>query len=219
MAGAFFYYWIAMSRQKALGAIAVLAVLIGVLTFAPSAYLERLQTISAYQQDGSAMGRLQVWGASIRMAIDHPLGVGGGNFSSAYGRYYMPSSGENVLTWGSQRWLAAHSIYFKVLGEYGVLGLLLLLALIHGNIRDNLESRRRLGAGNESERFSPTWPALLNMSIVGYAVCGAFLGGISYPHLFLLSALTVTVKQTLPPESAAAVAAVPGKRAAVPKSR
>lgn len=189
------YYWIVLSRHKAAGAAMVVAILLGVAIIAPSTYFDRLQTIGSYQEDSSAQGRLQVWGAATKMALEHPLGVGAGNFSSGYGRYYIPSGGQNALTWGSQRWLAAHSIYFKMLGEYGFLGLLLLLAVIYANLRDNAESRRKLDGEQAHVRFSPTWPALLNMSMIGYAVCGAFLGGISYPHLFLLSALTVSARR------------------------
>jgi probable O-glycosylation ligase (exosortase A-associated) len=205
MGAAFLYYWMVMSRQKVLGALAIVVVAGGVLAFAPSTYFERLQTIGAYEEDNSAQGRLQVWGASIRMAVDYPLGVGAGNFSSAYGRYYIPSQGQNALVWGSQRWLAAHSIYFKVLGEYGLLGLLLLLAVLHANIRDNTASSRNPALAANSPGFSPTWPALLNMSIVGFAVCGAFLGGVSYPHLFLLSALTVAVRRVAQTADAAGI--------------
>jgi putative inorganic carbon (hco3(-)) transporter len=213
LAAALLYYWIVMSRRKALGAAAIVVMLVGVVAFAPSEYFDRLETIGSYQEDSSAQGRLQVWGAATRMAIDHPLGVGAGNFSSAYGRYYIPPASENALSWGSQRWLAAHSIYFKILGEYGILGLLLLLAVIHANIRDNTASRRLLAVADGPVRFSPTWPAILNMSIVGYAVCGAFLGGISYPHLFLLSALTVSAARSAAPQHSTAAAAS-GQRAA-----
>jgi probable O-glycosylation ligase (exosortase A-associated) len=202
LAAALLYYWIVMSRHKALGAAAIVVLLVGTLVLAPPEYFERLETIGSYQQDSSAQGRLQVWGAAIRMAVEHPLGVGAGNFSSAYGRYYIPPASENALAWGSQRWLAAHSIYFKMLGEYGILGLLLLLSVIHANLRDNSASRGWLAAGRDQASFSPIWPALLNMSIVGYAVCGAFLGGISYPHLFVLSALTVSAKQASETQSA-----------------
>ncbi len=191
LASAMFYYWLVMSRHKALGVAAIAFVVVGILALAPARYLERIHSISDYQEDSSAQGRLQVWKASIQMAVDYPLGVGAGNFSSAYGRYYMPSDAESAIGWAPRRWLAAHSIYFKVLGEYGILGLVLLLAIIRRNLLDNAATRRRLLAAPDPGRHAPTWPGLLNMSIVGFSVCGVFLGGISYPHLFLLSGLTV----------------------------
>jgi hypothetical protein len=35
----------------------------------------------------------------------------------------------------------------------------------------------------------------VNMSLIGYAVSGLFLGGVTYPHLYLISALTVSVSR------------------------
>lgn len=205
LVAALLYYWLLLSRHKAAGAAAIVLIVIGVGVFAPTTYFDRLQSIGTYEEDNSAQSRLQVWRAATKMAVDHPLGVGAGNFSSGYGRYYIPSESQNSLAWGSRRWLSAHSIYFKMLGEYGFLGLLLLLAVIHANLRDNAATRRLVLEDPQSHAFAPTWPALVNMSIVGYAVCGAFLGGISYPHLFLLSALSVATHQSAqsrPPQGA-----------------
>lgn len=193
LGAALLFYWLVMSRNKALGAAALAAVVSGVLLFAPSQFIDRMQTISEYREDNSAQGRLQAWKASVRMAVDRPLGVGAGNFSSAYGRFYMPRGDANALTWGAHRWISAHSIYFKVLGEYGIIGLLIFVGIIIRNLRDNAATRRTLLADPGGGRFGATWPGLLNMALVGFAVCGAFLSGVSQPHLFLLSGLTVAM--------------------------
>jgi probable O-glycosylation ligase (exosortase A-associated) len=185
------FYWLALSQRKILGVVAIICVAAGVLIFAPPAYFERMHSVAEYQSDNSAKARLQAWGAAVRMARDHPLGVGAGNFSSAYGRFYRPDSGHNALSWAPERWISAHSIYFKTLGEYGILGLTMLLYLLWLNLRDNLRSRQTLLAAGVTARISPTWPGLLTMSLIGFAVCGTFLGGLSYPHLFLLTGLTI----------------------------
>jgi O-antigen ligase len=154
-----------------------------------------MRSVSGYQEDNSAKARLQAWGAAVRMAADHPLGVGAGNFGSAYGRYYRPPEDQGALSWGAGRWLSAHSIYFRILGEYGLPGLVLLISLIWLNIRDNLRAHRTLVAAGKAARISPIWPALLNMSVVGHAVCGIFLGGWASPHIFLLTALTISTSR------------------------
>jgi len=61
---------------------------------------------------------------------------------------------------------------------------------------DNTVLHRTLvGQPQRSRMLSATWPAVLNMSLIGYAVCGVFLGGFSYPHLFLLSGLTISAQR------------------------
>jgi putative inorganic carbon (HCO3(-)) transporter len=202
LCASFFYLWMFVSPYK--GRLAALLLLAGcvVLAFAPSTYLERMASVGSYEEDSSAQARLQVWKAGFHMALDFPLGVGAGNFPSAYGRYYVPPEEQNAIAWAGQRWLAAHSIYFRAMGEYGFLGFFMMLWLIVRTFRDNERSRKQLLAKPEADATSPYWPAMLNASVVGYAVCGIFLGGITYPHIFLLAGLTVALKERLNAPSA-----------------
>lgn len=207
------YYLFALARRRTFTAVALAGIVGAVLVLAPSHYGERLGSIAEYEEDNSAQARLQTWGAAIRMAVDYPLGVGADNFSSAYGRFYVPESDDNRIGWGSGRWLSAHSIYFRTLGEYGVLGLGLLVWLIIGNVRDNVAVRKALTANPELAPVSPMWPGLLAMAVIGHAVGGVFLGGLPYLHLFLLAGLTVANKRLV-----ASVTGPPPPRAGVRKS-
>jgi putative inorganic carbon (hco3(-)) transporter len=130
-AAAMAYYWWFVSTRKVQAAAAVVIAVIGVIAFAPANYFDRMQSIESYEEDSSAMARLTVWKAAANMATDFPLGVGAGNFQSAYGRYYMAPEGSSAIAWASPRWLAAHSIKFRTLGEYGFHGLFLVLYMIY----------------------------------------------------------------------------------------
>lgn len=185
--GAGLLCYLIMSDRKLLGLAMISVVMVGVLLLAPSAYFDRLQTIGEYSEDTSAAGRIEAWGAAINMAIDHPLGVGAGNFNSAYGRFYRSDD------FFSARWISPHSIYFLTLGEYGFLGLLVLLAILFLNFNQNRRSQAYL-RGIEEPPISPLWPMCINMSLVAYAVGGAFLGGVNYPHIYMLTALTIGAK-------------------------
>lgn len=195
--GAAFYYWLILSRRKVLGAVVLAVVAAGVLVLAPASYFDRMKSISHYSEDSSAQARLRAWKAATAMALDHPLGVGAGNFNSAYGRYYMPG---NAYGWGARRWISAHSVYFKILGEYGFPGLLLLLSIIGANLRYNHVSIRRMRARPDLAQGSERWPALINMGTVGYALAGLFLGGVAYPHIFVLTGLAVSCRRMLDDE-------------------
>jgi putative inorganic carbon (hco3(-)) transporter len=194
LAAALLFYWLIVSKRKLMGAIVLAIVVCGVLLFAPSSYIQRMHTVETYEEDSSAQARLQLWGASLKMARDYPLGVGAGNFSSAYGRFYMPPPETSGITWSSQRWLSAHSIYFRVIGEYGYGGGALLLWLLIANIATNLKSHKRLLALGNPATLPAVWPALIATSVVGFSIAGIFLGGLMYPHLFILSGLTVRTK-------------------------
>lgn len=188
MSAAVLYFWLKTNR-KLISAV-IIAILAGfVLMFAPPNYFERMQTIKTYETDGSAQGRLLAWGAGVRMALDNPvLGVGAGHFPVKYGVEYRPEGyGRTELPWST-----AHSIYFVVLGELGFTGLLSMLFAIAASIMGNESRLRKIAElGPPEEKSSEMYRMLftLNASMIAFAVGGAFLTAIYYPHLYVLMGL------------------------------
>lgn len=186
------YLWL-ISPRKTLTLIAFAFAVAIVLAFAPDSYFQRMNTIGTYEEDGSAMGRIDAWKAALRMVAINPLlGVGAGNFPTEVWRYKPPGSslvGE----------LTAHSMYFLVLGELGFSGIVALLMLVIGGIRASSLLRRHLlatamPAGDRRRVESARLLYLLNASMVGLAVPGAFLSAPYYPHLFVLTGLMVSCR-------------------------
>jgi probable O-glycosylation ligase (exosortase A-associated) len=203
-------FWATVARRKLLFAGVAVAGVIAVLLLAPPAYFARMNTLKNVDDDNSAQGRLRAWRAARQMALDYPLGVGANNFNSAYGRFYIPA---DTSGWAANRWMSTHSCYFKVLAEYGYPGLILFLSILFITARDNVLSARRLRRAEGAAVFEPEWPLLLNVSLTGYAICALFLGGITYPHLYLLAGLTVATTRV----SLRAEAAPAGAGAALPR--
>jgi probable O-glycosylation ligase (exosortase A-associated) len=218
IAGAFIYAWLFVSRKRAIGAVAIACVAVIMIIAAPSGYFARMNTVTDYEKDNSAQARIQAWKAGFAMACDYPLGVGAGNFSSANGRYYIPSDEDQKVGWGNRRWINAHSIYFKVLGEYGFPGLFMLLTVIFTLMQHNSQSRRAILAHPDGAPFTDYWPAFVNMSTIAFAMCGIFLGGFNYPHLFILTALALAVRRIIAIESGAGATRVLPGGALVPAS-
>jgi probable O-glycosylation ligase (exosortase A-associated) len=214
LAAAGLFYLMFMAKRKMLGGIVVAVAVVVALAVAPAEYIGRMESISTYDEDNSARGRLQAWGIAIRMAADHPLGVGADNFNSAYGRVYLPAQESNALTWGQGRWLSPHSIYFRALGEYGLPGLILLLSIIATGLLDALRVRTALAAMSNPP-LPVVLPGLVAMSLIGFAVSGVFLGGLTYPHLFILAGLSTSLRRQTEFATANAVAE-PGRAASQP---
>lgn len=180
-------FWATVAKRKLLF-VGILAVgLVAVTLLAPPAYFDRLNSLQHVDEDNSAQGRLRAWRAARQMALDYPLGVGANNFNSAYGRFYIPA---DTAGFGAYRWISTHSCYFKVLAEYGYPGLFLFLGILFTTARDNVRSARRLRAAGTNAVFEPEWPLILNVSLIGYSVSAIFLGGITYPHLYLIVGLS-----------------------------
>jgi hypothetical protein len=200
-------YWLTVSKRKALGAVLIVCVVVGAALVAPATYVSRINSMGDYQDDSSSQGRLRAWGAALRMAVDFPLGVGANNFSRAYGRYYIP---EDTSGYKAFRWISPHSVYFRVIGEYGYPGFALLLWLIWSIWRDN----RAVAAGMKKHPgmdfgIPENWPLLLNVGLGAYCVGGIFLGGFAYPHLFLLSGLTIGSRRAVEARLASMATAAP----------
>ena len=152
----------------------------------PTEWHQRMGTITEYEQDGSAMGRINAWKFAFTLAQERPLiGGGFGAFTPELFTKYAPDPDD---------FHDAHSIYFEVLGEHGFVGFFLFLAL-------GIAALREAGRVSAQARASPelSWAAdlgaMLQASLVGYAIGGLFLGLAYfdlYYHLIVLIALLRT---------------------------
>lgn len=183
-----YYVWFA-SRRKVAALVVVSVLSLAVLFIAPAQYTTRLQTISTYEQDSSASARVTAWKRAIEMAVDNPfLGVGAGSFNAAYGRFYRRAD-------DPVRWISTHSVYFKVIAEYGFVGLFVFLMWILRSLLMNRRSAHQAAILVGQGPPAVEWIHYLNMSWAGYLVSAMFLSGISYPHAFLLTLLTVATAE------------------------
>ena len=155
------------------------AAIVIVLLFGET-YLSRMSTLSDYEADSSAMGRINAWNAALSMIGDHPIfGIGLGNFAWAYGLYYHPPD----ITW--MVWRAAHSFFFQILGELGLTGIMCYAGIIISNF---LNTRQIFKSKLESSgiNFEKLGKSLFAAQL-GFLVSGAFLSTAYYPHIFVLS--------------------------------
>lgn len=116
-AGALVFAMLQRRRVLAVVVLVMLAVPVGYFVQISQGYSDRLQTIKTYEQvgDTSALGRLHFWSVAVKIAQDHPLGIGLFNYQPAYDAY-DDSGGE----FGSAR--SVHSSHFQVLAETGFPG-------------------------------------------------------------------------------------------------
>lgn len=110
---------VAMALAKHRVILLAAAVVTGFALFhaAPQEWVERMQTTQTYQQDDSAMGRLQSWRFAIDMAKHRLTGGGFGVFRL------------NLSDVNAGGFVDSHSWFFEVLGEQGVPGVLIICAL------------------------------------------------------------------------------------------
>jgi probable O-glycosylation ligase (exosortase A-associated) len=156
--------WI-RSREKAAAAVIIGLIGLTLTTFMPDSWDERMGTIGTYEQDSSAMGRINAWKMATHLANDRPLGGGFDIYTNEIFAKYAPVP-EDVH--------AAHSIYFQILGEHGYLGLFLFL-LVGAFTFATAARIRRETARVEDAQWLYHLAGMMQVSMVGYAVGGAFL--------------------------------------------
>lgn len=191
------------ARRKFLITLGLVVVLAVGAAFAPQQWLDRMSTIETYEQDGSASGRFDAWKFGYEVAKANPI-FGGGflvQFDHELFMEYVPEAFKPR---------AFHSVYFEILGEHGFIGFTLfgILALVAAYncrwIRIRTKYRPELKWAHELSN-------MLFLSLVGYAVGGAFLNMAFYDLLYHLLTiimvakilvhqnLTETIKAKMPP--------------------
>lgn len=153
------------SRNKSISAAAIALLGYLLFTFMPATWFARMQTIMKYDEDGSALGRLNAWRMAFNLANERLFGGGFEIYAADVFARFAPV-GDNVR--------AAHSIYFQVLGEHGYPGLLLFLLLGWLAFRTANRIRREALKQEETQWLHPL-AGMIQVSLVGYAVGGAFL--------------------------------------------
>lgn len=137
--------------------------------------------------DASAEGRLNAWQAAIQMALARPLtGVGVDIYSEVYFMY--------TDAWTGQA-LAAHSVWFQVLGETGFIGFTIFVCLIAVTIGDLSRARRSLDHVDADPWLRATAGAL-SAGLGGFIVSGTFLSQAYAWPLYILIAFSAALSRT-----------------------
>ena len=192
---------IMVSRRKFLSLAVVLVATVAIYNFAPESWFGRMQTIEAADTDSSFLGRVAAWKISTAAAIQNPVfGVG---FHGIQVQSIWQGAMETALALPYDvgelinYHRAAHSIYFEILGDLGVLGLLIFLALLLNGLYTRSEIKglsRKIGP---SAIWARELGDLLAVGLVAYMVAGAgvSLGYFETMYAFLM--LMEIVKQHL----------------------
>ncbi|HCB14330.1 MAG TPA: putative O-glycosylation ligase, exosortase A system-associated [Gammaproteobacteria bacterium] len=155
-------------KGKLLGGVLIVVTAVALISFMPSEWENRMNTIQTYDQDASAMQRIDAWTMTWNLAKDHPI-IGGG-----YAIYTMENFIKYSLYFGTMGTRNAHSIYFSVMGEHGFVGLGLFLLIWLTTWRSASWIRKH--SGPDGEYAWAYWLAsMTQVSIIGYLTGGAFL--------------------------------------------
>jgi len=163
------------------------------LHFMPDTWTARMQTIETYEADDSARFRIAAWETAYNLAVaTFPLG-GGFEWQSA--KVSAVHSPLPTLV------MVPHSIYFEVLGTQGFIGLFMYLTFWFLVWRQCTWLRK---AGRDDLRFA--WArslgSMVQVSMIGYAVGGAFLNIAFWEFCYYLFAAVAVARYVVMREAA-----------------
>ncbi len=178
------------SRYKLVSAFLVALAFFAVITFAPTRWMSRMTGLAHGDVDMSGHQRLVSWGTSWNFAMDYP--ITGGSFNALpdveiFQRYQNEPLPGGFLSSGP------HSIYFQVLEEQGFVGLALYLILV-ASCWVSLLSLRRRAARSPSTQWVANYTHMIEVSLFGFLVSGAFLGLANFDLFYQLVAMVIILK-------------------------
>jgi probable O-glycosylation ligase (exosortase A-associated) len=159
------FLWL-KSRQKLVTGIYIVVAVAIMASVMPQSWYERMNTIKTYEQDDSALGRINAWHTAFNVAKARVTGGGFEMFQPPTFREYAPEP---------FRVHDVHSIYFEVMGEQGFVGFgMFILLAVFAWLRANQVIRQ---CKNDPERkWAADLASMIQVSLVGYGTGGVFLG-------------------------------------------
>lgn len=158
------FFWL-KSQKKVFIGICITFITFVLLSFMSESWQKRMETMQNYQEDSSAMGRINAWYYAFNAANDNLFGVGFESWNFSTFALYAPNPIDVH---------AAHSIYFSVLADHGWIGLfffMLILFLTWRLLSKIIKSTKN----QESLREINLLARMMQVSFIAYLVGGAFL--------------------------------------------
>ena len=214
------YCWL-KSSQKGRAVVLGGVVIILMLIFAPEKYWEEVQSSTSDQTMtvGTGAERLYTWGIGWQMFLGNPIfGVGQGNFPWNFDEF----QGAERFNTRSLSGRAAHSMYFTLLPELGLIGTGMFFMMMLSNY--TTAGRVRLGAkrmtiavpkdGKKENdiAFSVALSSALEAAMVGYLVSSVFIATLYYPTIWILTGFAVALGNVTTREFAQGVSKMPSSR-------
>lgn len=188
--------YLSRNRIRNLVVLGILGLM--VLQFAPESYVERVNSISD-TEDTSRVGRLTLWRVGWSMFLDHPvIGVGPGNFPSYAGVYHraLPDFDPAAKVLAGR---AAHSLYFTLIPEYGLVGIILFYLIVTRMMRRLRGCEKMLGPhvddGNIEAETNLLVAKAIRASLIVYLTAGTFLSVLYYPNLWYTMGFVIALSR------------------------
>lgn len=157
----------------------------------PESWYEKMGSIQSIETDGSAMNRFRAWETSWNLAKDRPITGGGFNALhdvKIYDTYHSGKVYEGIRV----NKTGAHSIYFEIIGENGLIAFALFMFLILSTIYGARKSHRE--HIKDRPDGLPDYGPMIGIGVIAYAISGAFLEQAGFDLFYHLVAIMIIIR-------------------------
>ncbi len=162
----------------------------------PTALYQRAETIQTFEEDRSAMQRIQSWTVAWNLTKDYPLTGAGFEFELSPNDKRWFGYGNADASVYLRTSSAAHSIYFQILGQHGYVALILFLTLLYSTQR-TLRDIAIQADRDERTRWMVPHAIAVRIGLIGYIVSGAFLSAAYFDLMYLFVAFSAMFAREL----------------------
>lgn len=189
MAGIVWWY----SKKKAITLALFFAAVIILFLSVDSTYWTEMSTVTDTSED-TASERIMSWKTGWDMFLDNPFGVGGNNFQVRFPEYQKNRFSRGM--WGR----VAHSLWFTLIPELGLIGIYLYISLLIKNVKDIFLMKNQEISENTSPeeiRYFNLLGASFLAALAGFFVSATFLSVLYYAHYWYLTGLIVAALKVM----------------------
>ncbi len=177
---------IVMLKSKYRFVFAVLAICAGIaiIPFIPEKWLARQQSVMTYEEDGSAMSRIDNWWLCWKLVNDRPL--------TGAGFYYMTQEvfakyePDFLIKYGGKVW-DSHNVLMGMLATHGFPGFIAFLMMIGFSV-GSCSKVKRLTRKRPELQWANTYAEMIQLSFLAFMINGMFANMEYFDLLYFLVA-------------------------------
>ena len=160
----------------------------------------RLLAPGARLTEDSLLGRFGAWRVSSAIALSNPVFGGGFRAVQSSALWDSFKDGPTLLPFievppSSPSGLAAHSIWFEVMGDLGVVGLFLCVALLVNAFLTLRQVWKLVRANGQEQRWAGDLADMLGISMLAFVVTGSSLSAAYFELPYVCMMLLEVLKQ------------------------
>ena len=191
------YCWLIMPKKILFLVLLFCATAIS-MPILPTEYKAEIETIFKGAEESTAGERIYSWKCGIEMFKDYPVfGVGPGNFPWRFAEY-EPQEKYHGRSHGGR---AAHSLYFTLIPEFGITGIICFSIMIFSPLKKiyKINKSYHPGGYNYSKNYANTIISFKTVfgALISFLFAGVFLSVLYYPHFWIICAILISICRVL----------------------